>query len=533
MMIMRSTVVVALTATVLLLLAGPARAVTLLQCNKSLASGSTLRLTGKLDLSGKYPDPVNNPWPCAVVGPAEGPPATIVMPDDDCMLLSQGEVTLSGNLRFIVGKKSQAFDCCRDGESHGSILCSYDGLTVAKDAHVVVETMSPDVVISPGGFWTADSITVEGALNATLQTGQMTGINGLLSAGNAVHISSTGSVVVSGTAVARGAAIQGGDGGTIIEGFVSCTRYTSGDAGGCVAGGNNLTITAGARIHASDVVGQVAGCVANGGKLLQLAGSVVVRNITCQDAGAVFTSDNAIMSGNSSIDANGVYAAGGSSIIATTNFTMRDSSRVTGKNSWGGDGGLIGVTNAVLKHNALLECENSYADHCGACLLANIVLTDNVTIRAKNVSAKAVGGAICGAYPGQNISVHGGVTVSVEGSHVGLYGGAMLAHHISLDGGPFDIKLQNVTAPCAGAVATRGPRFQLGEGNFIVDGSAGGKLRVVDAVEGNASLGCLNIEANLMDPSGTRIPQPCSGCGGRSECQCGHQAPAAVLECCT
>ena len=71
----------------------------------------------------------------------------------------------------------------------------------------------------------------------------------------------------------------------------------------------------------------------------------------------------------------------------------------------------------------------------------------------------------------------------------------------------------------------------------MVDGTAGGKLLVANAVEGNTSLGCLNIEANLEDQTGARLPQPCSGCGGGIaddvECRCGHQKLAPVLECCS
>merc|ERR1719321_1429633 len=95
------------------------------------------------------------------------------------MLLAQGEVTLSGGIRFIVGKKSGHFDCCRDGEGHGSILCSYTNLTIAAGASIHVETTDPDVVVNPGGFWTGKSIIVSGLVEASLQPGQMTGINGL------------------------------------------------------------------------------------------------------------------------------------------------------------------------------------------------------------------------------------------------------------------------------------------------------------------------------------------------------------------
>ena len=45
-----------------------------------------------------------------------------------------------GRVRFVVGHKNRAFDCCRDGEGHGSVLCSYSNLTIARGAVVTLET---------------------------------------------------------------------------------------------------------------------------------------------------------------------------------------------------------------------------------------------------------------------------------------------------------------------------------------------------------------------------------------------------------
>ena len=83
---------------------------------------------------------------------------------------------------------------------------------------------------------------------------------------------------------------------------------------------------------------------------------------------------------------------------------------------------------------------------------------------------------------------------------------------------------------------------------MTVDGARGGTLDIRDAVEGNASLGCLTIEGNLFEPPAPGIaPQPCSGCASpgfapakKAACACGAQAGAgagaggaAVRECCS
>ena len=250
--------------------------------------------------------------------------------------------------------------------------------------------------------------------------------------------------------------------------------------------------------------------------------------------------DNIVMSGRASLDARNVYGGGGASAVATGNFTMRDDTRMVVEHGWGADSGFIGCSNFVAQDRAVLECADSYADNCGACVLANIVIADNASVRATQMRSKELGAALCGGYPGQNISVEGHASVVVRDSRAGLYGGAMLAHRVSMAGGAFRVELENVTAPCGGAILTLGPGNQVGGGEVLVDGSLGGTLRVIDAVEGNASLGCLDIEANLVDRSGRRVEQPCGrGCGGggvAAECQCDphmHQNPAAVLECCT
>ena len=257
---------------------------TCIDCNQSLASGSMLRLTGKRDLGGKSLPDCNctyDPYPCAIVGPESGQPATIVLPDNDCMLLAHGEVNISGRVRFVVGHKSRQFDCMRDGEAHGSILGSDSNLTFARNAAVSVETTDDTVVINPGGFWTGGWIFVHGTVNASLKRGQMTGINGVLTS-SGVRVSSTGRVIASGQAVARGAALEGGDYNS-IDGVVECSNYKASDSGGCINAGQYLTIGPTATIRAADAYTSTAG-VANGGKTTTLFGSVVAENIHSDDA---------------------------------------------------------------------------------------------------------------------------------------------------------------------------------------------------------------------------------------------------------
>ena len=154
----------------LLAVAAASPAITI-KCNATLEAGSTLQLTDKLDLSGRDPAP-DLPWPCGIVGPeasedgGDPEPATIIVPDNDCVLVAQGLVTLRGHLRFLVGKKNRKFDCCRDGEAHGSILCTDTNVTFAEGSVVTVETKDDSVVVNPGGFWTGGFINVHGVVNA-------------------------------------------------------------------------------------------------------------------------------------------------------------------------------------------------------------------------------------------------------------------------------------------------------------------------------------------------------------------------------
>ena len=62
-----------------------------IKCNASLAPGSTLALTEKLDLSGKDPDPLNDPWPWRDRGAQRGAACDYSGSDNDCVLLAQGE----------------------------------------------------------------------------------------------------------------------------------------------------------------------------------------------------------------------------------------------------------------------------------------------------------------------------------------------------------------------------------------------------------------------------------------------------------
>ena len=64
-----------------------------------------------------------------------------------------------------------------------------------------------------------------------------------------------------------------------------------------------------------------------------------------------------------------------------------------------------------------------------------------VTSTATQMRAKELGAALCGGYPGQNISVEGHASVVVRDSRAGLYGGAMLAHRVSMAGGAFRVEL--------------------------------------------------------------------------------------------
>ena len=510
-----------------------------LDCNKTLAPGSTLMLTDKRDLSGKMPcadNCTNDPYPCAIVGPdPAGPAATVHVPPNDCVLIAQGEVTISGRVRFVVGHKNRAFDCCRDGEGHGSVLCSYSNLTIARGAVVTLETTDDDVVVNPGGFWTGEWITVHGTVNASLKMhaggkGQMTGVNGLLSS-SGIRVGATGAVIASGQNVARGAAVQGGGHGTVVDGSVTCSAYNVSDAGGCLAAGNNFTLGPAGRIAASDAfsVGGAGGVLDCGSNVAVLQGRVVADRIRSpNDAGAVLTGNGVVMLGDARIVGTDIYAGGGPAVVTATNFTMRGNARLEARNTWGGDGGAVEVTRARFHNNSSVFCENAYADSFGACVAGDIALDGTASIVARNMTGKALGGALGGGYPRQNLSVTGAATVLVEGSTAGMYGGAIIANTITI-GGTAKVTLRDTSAACGGAINTLDDGMQIGQGKLVIDGTGGAALLIEDARELNATLGCRSVMAHMAEA------QPCSGCAAKPSeaCACANaKAGAAFTECC-
>ena len=434
----------------------------ILTCNETLEAGSTMYLDSKLDLVHKFDDSSGSlPWPCAVLGPDDpaDEPATIYLPDDDCALITEGEVILSGSLRFVVGNKTKDFDCCDDGESHGSILCSYSNLTVSSGSVILVETTGPEVIIDPGGFWTGEYITVHGTVNATLRPGAMTGVNGLLSSGKGVRISSTGTVIAHGQHIARGAAVQGGDYGTVIEGTVICSSYHASSDGGCVAGGAYTIVRNSGLIQATHGNCLDAGCVVSAGKpplgkFGNFEGRIEAKHIHNFGSGAVVAADYFTMSGNASIIAENVTSLGGSTVMSCGNFTMQDNAKVFASEQRGADAGVIGVTLTSMRGSASIECNNAYASNCGACVLSSIELEDSASISARNVVGGALGGAICGGYPGQYFKVSGDATIDISNSSAGLFGGAIFAHEIDFGRGNFAVHLKDTTANCGAAIAT-------------------------------------------------------------------------------
>ena len=130
-----------------------------------------------------------------------------------------------------------------------------------------------------------------------------------------------------------------------------------------------------------------------------------------------------------------------------------------------------------------------------------------------------------------------------------LYGGALLAHTLTFSGGAFRVGLRDTEAACGGAIVALSPDGHVGEGYVVVDGSGGGTIVIEDARERNASLGCLNVEANLqavLPPPAPAPPvpvilQPCSGCldkdfpvSKQPECRCSSQKPTTFFrECCS
>ena len=257
-----------------------------LRCNASaLAPGSKLQLTHKLDQSGSCGDPDKCPanhWPCAIAGPAEGAPATVVLPPNDCAMHAGGDITISGRITFAAGR---AKDCCHDGEGHGSIMCTDSGgdITIAPGAVITVQAQSddPGARVGPGGFHADGALTVFGVVNATLLPGQqLTGRNGLLAGhggsrrrrlledynpddsppqpAGTVHVATTGVVVVRGGASAFGSALCGGD-VVRVDGVVECSDYVVGGDGGCITAGNSFVLGPTGVIRASNGSGGDAG----------------------------------------------------------------------------------------------------------------------------------------------------------------------------------------------------------------------------------------------------------------------------------
>ena len=497
-----------------------------LKCNETLAPGSTLNLTDKLDLSGRQPDqPKSITSACAIVGPTgDEPAATILVPANDCVLLAQGEVSISGNVRFVVGHKSRKFDCCDDGEGHGGVLCSYTNLTIAENAVVSIETTPGDdtVVINPGIFWTGKFIHVHGVINASLKYGQISGLNGVISS-SGIRVSATGKIIGSGMQTIRGAAIQGGDYGTVLDGVVKCTNYTAGDAGGCIASGHFFSFGSSgvimARNAASAVGASSAGLVVSGNDMSTnpFLGKLTAINLNTSDAGAILACDSIIMSGNAEIRGNNITALGGPAAISSSNFTMKGRASVVVNNSWGGDGGAIESSLVKMFDDSKISCTNAYADSQGGCLAGTLEMDDRAAIIAKNASAKALGGAVAGGYPKQYLIVRGNATIDIDDSYAGLYGGAMFFwQNISFIGEAFEISLKNSAAQCGGGIVSGGVP---GEGKIYLDTSEGGTLYIKNSRELNSSKGCITVEANLISGTaakpGPKIPQPCGqGCSG-------------------
>jgi hypothetical protein len=281
-----------------------------LHCNATaLAAGSVLTMTQKLDQSGSCGDnscPPADHTPCAIAGPAEGAPATIVLPHNDCALHAGGDITLSGRITFVAG---HANDCCHDGEGHGSIMCTDSGgnITIAPGAVITVKAQSddPEATVGPGGFHADGGLTVYGVVNATLLPGQqLTGRNGLL-AGNGgsverynggtlrtedrspndapqpprtLHVAATGVVVVRGGATAFGSALAGGGAGVRVDGAVECSHFATEGDGGCISAGHSF------------VLGPTGVVRVSNGMTKDTAGAVTADAITFE--GGLLTAEN-------------------------------------------------------------------------------------------------------------------------------------------------------------------------------------------------------------------------------------------------
>ena len=537
-----------------------------LRCNASaLAPGSSLELTHKLDQSGSCGDnscPPADHWPCAIAGPAAGAPATVVLPPDDCALHAGGDITLSGRIAFVAGV---ANDCCHDGEGHGSIMCTDSGgnITIAPGAVITVQARSddPEASVGPGGFHADGRLTVFGTVNASLLPGQrLTGRNGLLAGnggslsrgrrkrnrlgeyslddGRLLHVAPTGVVVVRGGSSAFGSALAGGDGGVRVDGLVECSDYAGGGDGGCIDGGHHFVLGPSGVVRASNGSIGDAGGVVTADSLTFEGGLLTADNIHVKSSGGVLAADQVNLSGNATIIARNVRSEGGGSVVAGTNLTLRDSARIEDHGGWGGDGGAAGVSLAAFYDDSSMLCEGTYADICGACLSGEVQLAGNSSVVARNTSAKVQGGALCGQYPKQNLMLADTASVTVTGSRAELRGGAIFAHNVTLSGAA-RVRLQDASAPCGAAAAGIDTQNLLGGGYVTVEGSSGASLLVVDAKGQNASLGCLSIEANLVDQSGKTIEQPCSACTApnfppshQAACKCGNVVTAPVRECC-
>eukprot|EP01052_Picozoa_sp_SAG31_P007125 SAG31_NODE_336_length_17493_cov_20.694032_4_plen_622_part_00 len=555
-----------------------------LRCNASaLGAGSVLAMTHKLDQSGSCGDntcPPANHWPCSVAGPSVGASATVVLPPNDCALHAGGDIILSGRITFVAG---QANDCCHDGEGHGSIMCtdSSGNITIAPGAVITVQARSgdPEASVGPGGFHADGALTVYGTVNASLLPGQrLTGRNGLLAGnggslhrwrdrrrtrpqkrspdggadggGHLLHVAATGVVVVRGGATAFGSALAGGDGGVRVDGRVECSDYASGGDGGCIDGGHHFALGTTGVIRASNGSASDAGGVVTADTLTFEGGLLTADNIHVKSAGGLLTGGQVNLSGNATIIGKNVRSESSGSVVACTNLTLRGNARIEDHNGWGGDGGAAGVTRAALHDSSSFFCEGSYADICGACISGDILLAGNSSVVARNTSAKAQGGALCGQYPKQSLTMTDSAVVDVIGSHTietenpPGRGGAIFAHNISLSGAS-RMRLQDVSARCGAAIATIDTQNLLGGGTVMIHqedrqdddqqdlrprhggGGGGSVLVVVDGKELDTSLGCLNIEANVVDASGKTIEQPCSACAApsfppshRAACKC-------------
>ena len=151
------------------------------------------------------------------------------------------------------------------------------------------------------------------------------------------------------------------------------------------------------------------------------------------------------------------------------------------------------------------------------------------------MTSKTLGGAIAGGYPGQHLVVSGNVTIDVDGSSAGLYGGAFFFWaNMTFGNGAFQIRIRNTASPYGGALATLN-----GKNDVYLDTTFGGELTIENARELDATADCETVYANLVSgtPSrhGPRISQPCGkGCAVPvvpPSCGCGSEK-GKFIECC-